>query len=216
MEFWFLLILTNAIMMYLFFHIRVYIFLQYKRMDSNDYIAVKVYTIKKTILYSMEIPMIKMAGTKELFWIQSKIKTAQSQDTTHNEREQRFVRKNLKYYLLHPRKLRYIAKLFRHYARLYCDVMEEIAKKLHCEQLYWKTNYGSEDAAITGTITGMLWSIKSLLITRLKKKIIFNRQPIIMVTPTFGEEHLNIDFTCIFSIRIGNVINAMRSLHNIK
>jgi len=195
--------------MYLLFYSKIIIQLQYQRDGSDDYIAVNVYIFKKLLTYNMKVPIIEIGDSKNLFWLNSKIQTAHGQDKTHSKREQRFVKKMVKFYILHPRKLSRIIGDFRHYIRLYYAMKQRIAKTLHCEQLQWKTIFGSEDAGLTGLGTGVLWTVKALIITRLQKQISVIQKPIINVKPIFGQNSFKVDFQCIFSIRFGNVIKAM-------
>jgi len=216
MEIFFIVTLANLVIICLLFYSKIYIQLQYQRDGSNDYIAIDVYFFKKLLAYSMEVPIIELGDIKNSFWLKSTIKTNHSQDETHIKREQRFIKKTVKFYMLHPTRLRRVARLVRYYTRLYCRMMNKIVKTMQCEQLQWKTIYGSEDAALTGIGTGILWTIKALLITRLKSHVIVTKKPIISVSPVFGHNSFKVDFQCIFSIRLGNVINAMRILYNIK
>lgn len=216
MEIWFIITLANIVITCLLFYSKLYIALKYQRDGSNDYIGVDVYIFRRLLAYSMQVPMIELGDTKNPFWLKSKIKTGQKEDETHIKREQRFVKKNLKFYMLHPRRLRRVVRLVRFYTGLYCKVMEEITHSLQCDELHWKTAYGSEDAAITGIGTGVLWSVKALVITRLKKYVIVTKRPTIDVNPIFGHNSFKVDFQCIFSIRLGNVINAVRIFYNIK
>ena len=216
MEIWFIITLASIVMMFLLFYSKIYVAIKYKRNGSNDYIAIDVYTFKRILTYSMQVPMIKIDDINNSLWLNSKIETGENQAKTHSKREKRFVRKIVRFYMLHPGKLRHIISKVHNYMRLYCKVMEKFIHSLHCEQLHWKTVYGSEDAAVTGIVTGMLWTVKSLIITRLKKHVIVKNKPVFTVKSIFGHNHFNVDFQCIFSIRLGNVINAVRILYNIK
>ena len=216
MEIWLIIILANIVIICLLSYSKIYIALQYQRDGSNDYIAVHVYLFRRLLAYSMQVPMIEIGDITNSFWLKSKIKVGKSQDETHSKREQRFITKTAKFYILHPGRLKRIIRLVRYYIRLYCRVMNKIIHSLQCEQLQWKTMYGSEDAALTGIGTGLLWTVKSLMITRLKKHVIVTKKPIINVKPIFGQNSFKVDFQCIFSIRFGNVINAVRILYTIK
>jgi len=216
MEIWLIIILANIVIICLLYYSKIYIALQYQRDGSNDYIAVHVYLFRRLLAYSMQVPMIEIGDITNSFWLKSKIKAGKSQDETHIKREQRFITKTVKFYMLHPGRLKRIFRLVRYYTRLYCRVMNKIIHSLQCEQFQWKTIYGSEDAALTGIGTGMLWTVKSLMITRLKKQVIVTKKPIINVKPIFGQNSFKVDFQCIFSIRFGNVINAVRILYTIK
>lgn len=216
MEIFLIMILANVIIISVLFYSKIHIQLVYQRDGSNDDLWIKVSMFRKLITYDMQIPMIEITNMKNSVWLQSKIKTRHSQEQTKEKREQRFIRKTLHYYLTHPGKLRYVFRLFRYCARLYFRIMGNVIIALHCEQLKWKTRYGAKDAGVTGVVTGILWTIKSLLLTRLQQKAIFVNKPNIYVTPDFEEESLEIDFQCIFSIRLGNVITTIRKLYVIK
>lgn len=198
------------------FYSKVYINLKYLRNGGNDNIVVTVYMFKNLLTYRMEVPVIAILNIENSFWLKSKMKTRKSQEQTKVKREQRFVRKTVNFYIRHPGQIRHIFRLFRYFLRLYDYIMGNVRASLYCEQLEWRTQYGSEDATLTGIATGMLWAIKTLMITRLRKKVIFIKKPIINVHPVFGGNHLNIEFQCIFSIRLGNVINVIRNLYVIK
>lgn len=216
MENLFIILLANVIIICLLLYCKIYIKLKYQRDGSNDYIAIDVYSYGKLLAYSMQVPMIEMTDIKNSLWLKSKIKVGHSQDETNIKREQRFIKKTLDYYILHPKRLKGVIRLVRYYTRLYCRVMNKYIKSMHCERIQWNTLYGSEDAEQTGIVTGMLWTVKGLLITRLKKRVIVTNAPIINVNFLFGHNSFKVDFDCIFSIRLGNVINAMRILYNTK
>ena len=216
MEFWLTLIIANIIICYLLLISKIYIEIIYKRSSENDYILVDVYAMRRLIAYRMEVPIIKLAESKDVFWLESAIKAVQSQEKNHPKREERIMKKTTELFRNHPRKLRQKMKELYYYTRLYCKAIERILKLVVCEKIYWKTKFGSEDAAITGMITGLLWTCKALLMNRLKRRIFLIGEPDIAVKPIFGYNKFDVDFQCIFSIRLGNVIKAIRSIYNIK
>lgn len=216
MENWIIIILANIAIVRLLLYCKIYIQLKYQRDGSNDYIAVDVYSYRKLLAYSMQVPIIEMTNIKSSLWLKSQIKVGQSQDATNIKREQRFIKRTVDYYISHPKRLKHIISRVRYYTRLYCCVMNKFIKSMHCESIKWNTVYGSEDAEQTGIVTGMLWSVKELMITRLKSRVIVTKDPIINVNSLFGHNSFNVDFHCIFSIRLGNVINMVRILYNTK
>ena len=216
MEFWLTAIAAQIVIILLLCYIKIYIRFAYQRDDSNDYMEVSIYTLRRVLVYSLQIPCIEFAGSENGSWLESKVKTGSSQDKIHTKREQRFLKKTIKMYMKNPQKLGQIIRRLRSFIGLYCRILDEVISKLCCEQLSWKTVYGSEDAAIAGIGTGFLWTLKGLMITRLKKHVMLAKDPIISVCPIFGQNSLKMDFQCIFSIRLGNVINAMRIFYKIK
>lgn len=216
MEFLIMTILSNALIISILFYSKIYIELIYRRKDSNDDLWVKVSMFHKLLNYDMQIPIIEIKNMQRAVWLKSKIKTQHSQQQTKEKREQRFIRKTLHYYLAHPGRLQYVLRLFRYCARLYLRIIGNITIALHCENFNWQTKYGAKDAALTGIVTGILWTIKSLILSRVQRKAVFESKPHIHVTPDFEEDDLKVDFQCIFSIRLGNVITTIRNLYVIK
>lgn len=216
MEFWLTSIIATITISYLLSICKIYIEIQYKRSSENDYILVNVYAMRKLIAYQMEVPIIKLSENKDIFWLESAIKAVQSQEKTPPKKEKRIIKKTTELFKNHPRKLKHMMREFHYYTRLYCNMIEKILKLVVCEKIYWRTRFGSEDAAVTGTIAGLLWAVKALLMSRLKRRIFLIGEPDIAVKPIFGYNQFDVDFQCIFSIRLGNVIKAIRSIYNIK
>lgn len=213
MEFWLFMMVLLLIIIGLFLSTKIYIVLICKRNHSNDFIKIEVYAVKKLLLYRMQIPMIDIMKGKKLLWIKSKIITDKQQNKTS---AQRVEKKYIKNYMIPPSQLKHLLKKMRYYTRLYAKVMDKTFKSLHCEKFCWKTSYGTEDASLTAIAVGMLWAVKSLLLTNLRRKVSFESKPLLYVTPVFGRNDLSIDFECIFSIRVGNVITTMKSLYRVK
>lgn len=216
MEFWLTAILVQILIIGLLCYIKIYIVFTYQRDGSNDHMAVSIYALRRILTYSLQIPVIEIDDIKNALWLETKVKTGPSQDKIHSKRERRFVKKTIKMYIANPRKLIRILRRLRLFISLYRHVLDEVIRKLCCEQLRWKTIYGSDDAAIAGIGTGFLWAVKGLMIARLKKHVTLAKDPIISVCPIFGQNSLKVDFQCIFSIRLGNVINAMRVFYKVK
>jgi len=172
--------------------------------------------MRRLIAYKMEVPIIKVSKSKDIFWLESAIRAVQYQEETQPKRDERIMKKTKAFFTNHPRNVRHVVKEIHNYTQLYCKIIEKVLKLVVCEKMYWKTKLGSEDAAITGAITGLLWACKSLLMSRLKKRIFLIVKPDIAVNPLWGNGRLEMDFQCIFSIRLGNVIKAIRSIYNIK
>jgi len=79
--------------------------------------------------------------------------------------------------------------------------------KGECKKLVWKTNFGVKDPAVTGILTGVLWSIKGSIYSFLSQNTKKMVQPNLQVCPNFNQvDKLEVDFTSIFSLKLGNII----------
>lgn len=216
MEFGLTFIVATLIIVLLISLSKIYIEVTYKRNDENDYVAVNVYALKKLISYTMQVPMVRIVEKSGEFKLESTVRTAVSQEKTDPLRDEKMIKKTDQLVKKHPRKIKHTIQKFHHYTKKYCKIIEKLLKLVVCEKLYWKTKFGSEDAALTGALVGLLWAFKTLLMNQLKRRIFSIGTLDIEVKPIFGSNQFEIDFQCIFSIRLGNVIKAFRSIYNIK
>jgi len=213
---WLIVILAGCTLAFVTTKVSVYIGLRYLRKGSDDFLAVNVFLPGNITLYSMKVPVIELTARKGLTWLEAEITANHGENETHSRREQRFVKNSFWIYLTQPRRLRKLLNSMRYYTRLYRRFMHKVIASICCERLYWKTTYGSEDAAITAIMTGVLWSIKAMIITFLKRRCNVTTKPVIEVIPVFDQAKVEVDFQCIFSIKLGNVIYASKSIYHSK
>lgn len=104
-----------------------------------------------------------------------------------------------------------LENLYRKYKRIYLKYttfIVHIKKRIIIHRIYWTTELGVDDAYETAMITGFIWMIKSYLIAALYHSSHKPKDAHINVTPNYAKEILNTSFHCIFSIKLGNIINA--------
>ena len=77
----------------------------------------------------------------------------------------------------------------------------------NCSFFSWQSSFGCANPAVTGILTGILWSAKSSLVAILQTKLNFKELPIIEVKPNFTKpQPLLIKFSGIFNFRLGQLI----------
>lgn len=216
METGLILILAEVIVGYAVSRLIVYIDFRYHRAGTDDNLEVDIFLFNKLLLYKMEVPLMKMINDDGVLWLETKITTNGGMETADSKREQRFTRNTLRLYLLHPRHLWRMIKAFRYYVHIYRKIVIKLVESITCERLYWTTTYGSEDAATTGYMAGMLWAVKGTTVTGLKRHFPFTSEPVVKVNPIFGKSCFEVDFRCIFSLRLGKIINASTVIFNLK
>ncbi|QJW48474.1 DUF2953 domain-containing protein [bacterium BFN5] len=207
---WLLATLTGFGVAYVISRVSIYIHLQFFRNSNDDFILVDVYLPHRIHLYSMKVPIIEIVNRNNIPWLESKIETEHGETKTHSHREQRFIKVLFDICIKHPQKMRRILKMLRYYQKIYCKFMHSIIKSIYCEKFYWKTTFGLEDAAATAILSGTLWSVKAMILTFLQKRTNFKTRPVIRVQPIFDQNKIEVDFQCIFSIKLGNLINASK------
>ncbi|AIF45370.1 DUF2953 domain-containing protein [Virgibacillus sp. SK37] len=83
-----------------------------------------------------------------------------------------------------------------------------LLSNIQFKKLTWRTAGGAGDACITGTVTGLIWSLKGIIIGQLVEKSNLKCEPFINVEPHFQQTFFQTELTCMVSIRIGKAIHV--------
>ena len=98
-----------------------------------------------------------------------------------------------------------VTKFHQDYQR-YWPFFRYLLNRTQCRKLHWRTKIGFADAALTGWITGALWTIKSMLVGKIFSLVSPPQCPVVMVQPEFNEKQFALDFDCIFEVRMGHIM----------
>lgn len=76
------------------------------------------------------------------------------------------------------------------------------------DHLDWKTRVGTGDAAYTSWCAGLLWALKSGVVSILSNYVTWLSPPRFHVAPDYEQTYFHADLTCIFRFRVGEIIVA--------
>ncbi|GAA0484302.1 DUF2953 domain-containing protein [Salinibacillus aidingensis] len=89
-------------------------------------------------------------------------------------------------------------------------IAKEFVQKIRISEFYWSTHIGIEnDAAITGVISGLLWSVKGSLAGLMYQHMNVLAPPQINIQPNFQRDLINTHLQCMLSFRIGQAMYAI-------
>jgi len=98
-------------------------------------------------------------------------------------------------------------KLYIRFEKFIVPFIKRIKEKIIIKKIYLNTELGTNDAAETAVITGIIWSLKSYAVTILANN--FDSSDIFVnVVPNYNIRTFKTSIDCIFSIKLGNIINA--------
>lgn len=80
--------------------------------------------------------------------------------------------------------------------------------KINLYEFCWKTEFGTGNAAHTGILTGIIWSIKGVIVSSLGSRMNKFSGIQIKVNPVFNKRTFKTRLRCIFSVKLGNIILA--------
>ncbi len=201
------LLSAMIIMTVLLLHVTFYIALDYQRQGADDSLTVTIYCWRKLLFYRMNIPIIAIADHGHL-WVETNIETEQGEIGSNTSAEIQELWQWIKRVIYQPDLLLSLIRKLHKYIHYYRQLTRRLLTAVCCEKFCWNTRFGTSDAAVTGIMSGLLWSAKADVLYRLTKQIRFVAKPIIGVYPDFQDTGFITEFECIFSLRLGNVINA--------
>ncbi len=208
MNSWLLILTAAVILLILLSRINLYIDLHFCRRENDDYLRITLYSLQELFIYSIKIPTIMLVQHDNLPWLTSEVGTQDGATKTKVGREHRFLRKTVNLLLHNPDRFFRLFKLTKQIFRRYRSYMDRLSQGLHCEKLEFKIIYGFEDAACTGIFMGAVGSVVQLLLTTMHNRITLDTKPTIRIQPNYDHRQLELELSCIFRIRLGNVITA--------
>lgn len=86
-------------------------------------------------------------------------------------------------------------------------IVPSLLKKSSCIHCFWFSHISLFNQALTGFIYGLLWNIKSNLISFFNDRINIKNTPIIIIQPEFNQKNYNKSVLVgIFDYKFGNII----------
>lgn len=204
---WLIFFIVGALLLYGLSRLTMFLELEYQRTAKDDNLVIKLYVLNGLVFYQLKVPIMEVVYDKNMIWLESEL-TAEKSAKTHTKEEMRTFKRLVVIYLKHPRKLKRLIRLVNHLMRIYIQTMDKMISSLHCEKFYLKTQLGFKDAELTGLSIGYLWFLKNLMLVKLRHTFCFKKPPVVEIVPHFNQAMIAVKFHCIFSIRVGNVINA--------
>ncbi|MDL2281280.1 DUF2953 domain-containing protein [Selenomonadales bacterium OttesenSCG-928-I06] len=215
-----ILILTALIIILCRLYISVNI--SYSKNDDKDLFVFSISMLKFLKLYTYEFSpahldyndiLVSEKPKKEsLEKSETQPQTTTSQEQKKQKKQNPFstIKKATNYYIDN---LKDKINVNKAQLKKYFNIAKKFLKTAKLEKLNLKLTYGFEDAALTGTSAGILAVLKEFLLITLQRKFRNIDQIHLFVFPKFGQEdYLEVDFDCIFKVRVGNVITIMANI----
>ncbi len=87
-------------------------------------------------------------------------------------------------------------------------IIRRFLKHISVHQFEWKSNLGVSDAAYTGFVTGIAWTLKGTIVGIIGNYMTVKKMPVIRINPHFQALISQTDLQCIISFRLGHAMKA--------
>lgn len=198
-------ILLTAVIIFLISMAPLKVKVKYLKKNDDDELVIKVFMIKWLVI-KIKFPFLKM----EHYLLKPHLKvTSQAEgigSLLFAEDKERLLFPNID-------KIPTLYKIFREKFKLYKPSMLYLLRKTRFQDIRWQTSFGLEDPFRTGILTGAIWSVKNIIISKLDQLTqVSARKTKVQVVPCFTGANLSSYIYCIFDVRIGHIIITGLSL----
>ncbi|MBS4173817.1 DUF2953 domain-containing protein [Bacillus sp. FJAT-49736] len=188
-----IIIVFFIVLFFIIWFTTITIVIDYSHMQDDDHFNIKL-SAWKFIRHTIEVPVVKIDKEEPHIIYKKKNKAGEHETNkiTPHEIKNRFSD---------------YKELMQHVFDLNA-VIQKFLKTVKVKKLEWHSYVGLKDAAQTGVLTGVVWSIKGVIIGLLSKYMRLKTNPVISVQPSFQIPVSQTKIKCMFKIRIGNAILA--------
>lgn len=85
-------------------------------------------------------------------------------------------------------------------------IVQKFMATVNVHEIQWKTQLGTGDAATTGTMTGMIWTVKTTVISFFSNRMKLKQMPKMSVLPFYQAAVFHTEFTCILRFQVGHAV----------
>lgn len=190
-------IFIALIIVFALFMIRIELY--YRRHGEDDALRITISTLAGLIRIKRQFPVLKLDADQL------------SVETKETNRQPFTLGRSQKKRRMTVEKLLQLQQKVQYWKKRIIDLLQIIKgflARVRCEQLMWRSTVGTGDAAAAGTLTGVVWGIKTSTLGWATRYLKMKTVPELDVTPDFNHPRLDTHFRCIVKFRLGDAIVA--------
>ncbi|WP_342432584.1 DUF2953 domain-containing protein [Neobacillus sp. FSL H8-0543] len=176
------------------------IFINYYHHNDNDDLKIE-FRVWGIIKYKLKIPLIKIDDNSPSLVIKGNTQMGEAPENQSETKAKKIVPEDVISYLKDAK------EIIQHIVGMNV-IVRKFMRKVTVKQFEWHSLIGVGDAALTGMISGAVWTLKGSIVGILSHYLRLKEMPNLSVTPHFQFAILQTHLTCIFQFRIGHAILA--------
>lgn len=170
------------------------------RQDDDEY-KIVVRTLFGLIRYTIHIPLIKLETESEAPGVAFIHKKGMGETRGREEKKGKWTPKKIADFF------RKVKQFWEHVIDFH-EIMKQFWRHVTITKWEWKTNIGTRDAASTGLLVGLGWSLKYAIIGAARRYMNMKTTPVIAIVPVYDRAVSETSFLCMFHFRIGHAMVA--------
>lgn len=176
--------------------------IKYVHSNDDDKLNVKV-NLWNIPIYRMSAPLIKIDENSASIVVAEKQSLGGGKATEKSGDE-----KKVKITFEEILDLLKEAKEFLKHVVGFHKIVRRFLGHVSVRELEWRSNVGIGDAAMTGVLSGVVWSIKGIFVGMISNYMNMKQSPRVEITPNFHSAISQTYFKCMISFRLGQAIVA--------
>ncbi len=174
--------------------------IHYSHYQDDDFLKIEFKAWFGLIKYKINIPLIKVDDNSPTIVIKEEVQSGRTEELKKKDTKQFSVEDMLN-------SIRDMKAILEHVVSLH-RIIRNFFKKVSVTKLEWHTAMGVGDAALTGMLTGALWTMKGSVIGMISHYFKLLENPNMTVQPLFQMAISQTSFKCMFQFRIGYAMVA--------
>lgn len=180
--------------------------IDYIRNEGNEWIKFVFYTRHGILRYEYKVPLAKKEGDKVKFKL---VKGQAKEMQGGSEKNEKLMPFDILKKYISAR------TYIKDHKSLFLDVIRYLDKKNIHVELSLRLKQGTGDAALTGIACGLIWSAAGIITSYISRYLkVFSEK--IEVTPCFDKSIFEVDASCIFHVRLVNIIVVLKKIYLMK
>lgn len=177
------------------------IILDFQHIGDDDHFRIKFRAWLGMIRYTITVPLVKVDNEANIVLKQEQKVGDESSDKKVKKGKEKITPEE------EVKAIHDIKEILQHVVGLH-KIVRRFLKKVKVRGLEWHSQIGIGDAAQTGILTGVAWSIKSGVVGMISQYMQLHTTPVITITPEFNVYCSRTKLECMIQFRIGQAMLA--------
>lgn len=173
----------------------------FRHAEDDDEYKIVVRTLFGLIRYTIRVPLIKLETEPESPGVALVHKEGMGGTRGKEEKKSKWTPKDIADFF------RQVRQFLKQVVDLH-EIMKQFYRHVTITKWEWRTKIGTGDAASTGLIVGLGWSLKYAVIGAVSRYTKMKAIPVMMIVPTYERAVSETAFLCMFQFRIGHAMLA--------
>jgi len=197
-----LIIGISIVLLIIILYSNIKVEINFKRYDEDDILSINITVFYGIFKYKKQIPFMDLVNGRD------NISALEFKSKVEYNEKLKCANKSVINVSEAEKIINKYRKLYIRFEKFIVPFIKRIKEKIIIRKIYLNTELGTNDAAETAVITGIIWSIKSYVVTILANN--YNLSDVFVnVVPNYNISTFKTSIDCIFSIKLGNIINEV-------